>query len=108
MAPLGEAEGQGVIDPAVREAARRLQAGDSDAALGLLAPLIALAEPPLAARFLLAMMAWKMGRLDSALELVRECHERDPMDGTVVEALASLHAQCGDPIESIYAAKLAT
>ncbi len=30
------------------------------------------------------------------------------MDGTVAEALASLYAQCGEPVESIYAAKLAT
>ncbi len=108
MTPLGEAEGQGAIDPAVREAGLRVQVGDNDAALGLLAPLIALAEPPLSARFLLAMMAWKLGRLDSALDLVCECHEQDPMDGTVAEALASLYAQCGDPVESIYVAKLAT
>ena len=30
------------------------------------------------------------------------------MDGTVAEALASLYAQCGDAVESIYIAKLAT
>ena len=108
MTPLGEAEGQAVGEPAVREAAARFAAGDTEAALALLSPLVAGGAPPLAARFLLAMMAWRMGRLDGALALVRECHALDPMDGTVVEALASLYAQCGNPVESIYAAKLAT
>jgi Flp pilus assembly protein TadD len=108
MTPLGEAEGQTVVEPAVREAAQRFIAGDRDGALGLVAPLIAAARPSLGARFLLAMMAWQMGRLDGALDLVRECHAQDPMDGTVCEALASLYAQCGNAVESIYVAKLAT
>ena len=108
MTPLGEAEGQAIIEPPVRDAAARFAAGDTDAALGLLSPLLTTGEPSLAARFLLAMMAWKMGRLDGALDLVRECHEHDPMDGTVAEALASLYAQSGKVVDSIYAAKLAT
>jgi tetratricopeptide (TPR) repeat protein len=108
MTPLGEADGQARIDPAVSAAASAFAGGDNDAALALLSPLIASGDPPLAARFLLAMMAWKMGRLDGALALACECHEQDPMDGTVAEVLASLHAQCGDAVESIYAAKLAT
>lgn len=108
MTPLGEAGEQAVVEPAVREAARHCARGDKDAALALLSPLVAAGEPSLAARFLLAMMAWQMGRLDGALDLARECHAQDPMDGTVVEALASLYAQCGNAVESIYAAKLAT
>lgn len=108
MTPLGEAEAQVAVAPAVREAAACFAAGDTDAALGLLSPLVASGDPSLAARFLLGMMAWQMGRLDGALDLVRECHEQDPMDGTIAEALASLYAQCGNPVESIYAAKLAT
>ena len=108
MTPLGEAEEPAVVEPAVREAAARFAAGDKDAALALLSPLVAGGEPPLAARFLLAMMAWQMGRLDGALDLARECHAQDPMDGTVLEALASLYAQSGNAVESIYMAKLAT
>lgn len=108
MTPLGEAEGRAPIAPAVSAAARHFASGDSDAALRLLSPLIATGNAPLDARFLLGMMAWKMGRLDGALALVRECHDQDPMDGTVAEALASLYAQCGDAVESIYIAKLAT
>jgi tetratricopeptide (TPR) repeat protein len=108
MTPLGEAEGQAVVEPAVREAAQRFVAGDREGALGLISPLVAADQPSLAARFLLGMMAWQMGRLDGAIELVRECHAQDPMDGTVCEALASLYAQCGNAVESIYVAKLAT
>jgi tetratricopeptide (TPR) repeat protein len=108
MTPLGEAEGPAVVELAVQAAAARFTAGDTDAALALLSPLVASGSPSLAARFLLAMMAWQMGRLDGALDLVRECHAQDPMDGTVAEALASLYAQSGNAVESIYAAKLAT
>ena len=54
------------------------------------------------------MTAWKMGRLDWALDLARACHERDPMDGTVAETLASLYAQSGNLVDCLYVGKLAT
>ncbi|HUK60742.1 MAG TPA: hypothetical protein VLV50_16035 [Stellaceae bacterium] len=106
MAPLGEREGS-ALDPSVAAASGRLAAGDAAGALALLSPLIAGDAPSLAARFLLAHTAWQMGRLDWALELARACHEAAPMDSAAAETLASLYAQCGDPIESIYFGKLA-
>jgi hypothetical protein len=92
----------------ISEAAERLAAGDACAALGILSPLIESGDPSLAARFLLAMTAWTMGRLDWALALARECHERAPMDGTVAETLASLYAQCGNLVDCVYLGKLGT
>ena len=107
MPPLGEREGL-VIEPAVAAASQCLASGDTEGALALLSPLVTADAPSLAARFLLAHTAWKMDRLDWALELARACHEAAPMDGAVAETLASLYAQCGDPVESVYFGKLAT
>lgn len=108
MAPLGERDGGIAIGSAVVAASDRLAAGDAEQALALLSPLVSAAEPPVAARFVLALTAWKMGRLDWALELARACHEAAPMAGAVAETLASLYAQSGDLVESVYFGKLAT
>ena len=99
-------EGQ-PIDDQVRVAAARLAAGAIEPALEMLTPLIG-DERALAARFVLALTAWKMGRLDWSITLMRECHDRAPMNGSIAEALASLHAQSGNMVESVYVAKLAT
>ena len=108
MAVLAEAEPHSRIDPAVREAARLLAAGDAETALGRLVPFLS-DDPPLAApRFVLAMAAWRMGRLDWAIDILRYCHERWPMDRDVAEALASLHAQSGNLVDSLYMGKLGT
>ena len=90
----------------VDEAGRLLSEDDDEGAVALLAPLIASEETSLAARFLLAMAAWKAGRLDAAIELMRACHEQWPMDGSVAEALASLYAQAGNFEDSLFMAKL--
>jgi protein O-GlcNAc transferase len=108
MSPLGVEEQPIEIAPQVREAAAQAGAGDLDAALRTLAPLIDSDGHSVAARFVLAMTAWRMNRLDWALELTRSCHESAPMDGVVAEAVASLQAQVGNMVESIYAGKLAT
>src|ERR1700722_17303270 len=94
-------------DDQVRVAAARLAAGAIEPALEMLTPLIG-DERALAARFVLALTAWKMGRLDWALTLMREGHDRAPMNGSIAEALASLPAQSGNMVESVYVAKLAT
>src|SRR5579862_1272550 len=90
------------------EAKQRLAKGDEEGALALLAQLIADDASNVPARFLLGLTAWKMGRLDWALALVRECHEARPMDGGIAEVLASLYAQAGDLQESLFIGKLAT
>ena len=96
------------IDEPLREAARLLREGDLDATLAILQPRVARDDGSLPARFLLALAAWKMGRMEWAVELMTACHEQWPMDGTVAEALASLHAQTGNLVESIYMGKLGT
>jgi protein O-GlcNAc transferase len=94
------------LEAEVNEANRLLSDGDSEGALALLEPLTSNENAFLPARFLLAMTAWKMGRLDSAVELMRDCHEKWPMDGTVAEVLASLYVQAGNLGESLFMAKL--
>jgi protein O-GlcNAc transferase len=96
------------LEAQVNEASRLLMEDDDEGALALLAPLTSNEHAFLPARFLLAMAAWKIGRLDSALELMRDCHEKWPMDGSVAEALASLYAQAGNLQESLFMAKLGT
>ncbi len=108
MAPLGERDDVGALDPSVAAASERLAAGDAAGAFALLSPLISSGAPPAGAQFLLAHTAWQMGRLDWALELAHACHDAEPMDGAVAETLASLYAQSGNPVESIYFGKLAT
>ncbi len=99
---------QRALEAQVREANLLLTGGDEEGALALLAPLTSDENSFLPARFLLAMTAWKMGRLDWAVELMRDCHDRWPMDGAIAEVLASLYAQAGNFNESLFMAKLAT
>jgi protein O-GlcNAc transferase len=96
------------LEAQVNEASRLLAADDDEGALALLAPLTSNEHAFLPARFLLAMAAWKIGRLDSAVELMQDCHEKWPMEGSVAEALASLYAQAGNLQESLFMAKLGT
>ncbi len=92
----------------VREANQLLANGDAESTLALLSPLATGETPFLPACFLLSMTAWKMGRLDWALDVMRDCHERWPMDGVVADVLASLYAQAGNLNESLFMGKLAT
>jgi tetratricopeptide (TPR) repeat protein len=108
MAPLGEADAEFEIAASIRAAAGHIAEGETEAAIALLEPLVSAPLPPVAARYVLGLAAWRMGRLDWALDLMCQCHETDPMDGTVAETLASLFAQAGNVVESLYFAKLAT
>lgn len=108
MSSIGEPDAPISLEEIVREANDRLAAGDTEAALEMLAPVTADDRIYLPAQFLLSMTAWKMGRLDWSIELMRQCHETHPMDGTVAEALASLYAQAGDLRESLFMGKLGT
>ena len=108
MSALAEPEQHLSIDPAVFEAARRLAEGDAETALAQLAPFLSDDALCLPARFVLAMAAWRMARLDWAIDVLRFCHEHWPMDRDVAEALASLFAQSGNLVESLYMGKLGT
>lgn len=96
------------LDELIAAANQRLQSGDTEGALAQLGPLTSDAVIYLPARFLLAMVAWKMGQLDWSLKLMRDCHERWPMHGTVAEVLASLYAQAGNLHESLFMGKMST
>jgi tetratricopeptide (TPR) repeat protein len=54
-----------------------------------------------------ALASWQMGDAAKALALAKSCFERDPSNGTAAEMLASLYAQVGDLVESLYYGKLA-
>ncbi len=98
----------GTLGEQVLEANRLFHAGDSAAALKILETFTSDDTVYLPGRFLLAMIAWHMGQLDWSLQLLQQCHDADPMEGTVAEALASLYAQVGNLRESLYMGKLAT
>lgn len=97
-----------VIDERVRHAAEMLAAGDAEGAMAVLTPLLDDSAAGLQARFVLALTAWQLGRLDWAIQLTQQCHDDAPMDGTIAEVLASLHAQVGNLGESLFMGKLAT
>lgn len=107
MAALAEQESFS-LEEQVREANRLFKEGKLEDALAMLAPITSDEAVYLPARFLLAMVAWKMDMLDRAIELMRDCHEKWPMEGSVAEVLASLYAQAGDLSESRFMGKLAT
>jgi protein O-GlcNAc transferase len=108
MKPIVEPDEAISLEVEVRESHRLLLGGDPEAALNILSPMIAERPDCLSARFLLALVAWKLDRLDWAVELMRTCHEAWPMDGAVAEILASLYAQAGNLQESLFMGKLAT
>jgi tetratricopeptide (TPR) repeat protein len=107
MAALAEQESFS-LEEQVREANRLFKEEKLEDALAMLAPITSDEAVYLPARFLLAMVAWKMDMIDRAIELMRDCHEKWPMDGTVAEVLASLYAQVGNLSESRFMGKLAT
>ena len=92
----------------VRAASRHLGAGDARSALAALAQAAAVEADYLPLHFMTAVMAWHSGDLASALKVMRACFEREPMNGTIAEVLASLFAQAGDLRESLFHGKVAT
>ncbi|HWE75321.1 MAG TPA: tetratricopeptide repeat protein [Stellaceae bacterium] len=95
-------------DDRLRAIVDHLNHDDAAKALELLTPLVSVAQPSLAARFVLAMTAWHIQRFDWALTLLTELHNDAPDNGGVAETLASLQAQLGQLEESLFTAKLAT
>jgi tetratricopeptide (TPR) repeat protein len=101
-------DGAASAQEGLREIVLSLDGGRPGEALERLKPLLSIPAPDLRARFLLAMTAWQLERFDSALALLRECHEEAPENGGIAEALASLQAQLGKLEDSLFTAKLAT
>ena len=108
MMGFSQADGQTSPDDRLRDVADHLNRNDAAGALALLKPLLEETPPSLAARFVLAMTAWRLERFDWALSLLRECHNEVPDNGGVAEVLASLQAQLGQLEESLFTGKLAT
>ena len=105
MADPGSASSSGDL---IAEAARLLAEGDDEAALEALQQAGSIDPDSLRFQFLTGLLAWRFSNLEQALALLRRCHEIDPMNGTVAEVLASLVAQAGDLVESLYFGKIAT
>lgn len=92
----------------VAEAARHLGEGNAEAALAALSAAGADDATSLPLQFMTALAAWYLGDIDAALRLSQACFEREPSNGTLAEVLASLYAQSGNLIDSLYYGKLAT
>jgi protein O-GlcNAc transferase len=92
----------------VLQASRHVAAGDMPAALAALMEAASLNPNYLPLHFSTALIAWHAGDLAEALKLARACFEREPMNGTIAEVLASLFAQAGDLRESLFHGKLTT
>ena len=92
----------------VAEAGRQLAAGDAAAAIASLRAASAEDPDSLRLHFMLGLVAWRLGEVGQALAILRQCHEREPMNGTVAEIVASLHAQAGNLGESLYFGKMST
>lgn len=95
-------------DDRLRDVVDHLDRNETNEALALLKPLLASEAPSLAARFVLAMTAWRLERADWSLSLLRECHEQAPGNGGIADVLASLLAQLGQLKESLFTSKLTT
>lgn len=108
MNPVSQSDGVASADDRLREIVDHLDRDEAAQALERLTPLVSVAKPSLAARFVLAMTAWQLQRFDWALTLLKEAHDDAPDNGGVAEALASLQAQLGQLEESLFTGKLAT
>jgi predicted Zn-dependent protease len=106
--PVSQSDGVASADDRLREIVDHLDRDEAAQALERLTPLVSVAKPSLAARFVLAMTAWQLQRFDWALTLLKEAHDDAPDNGGVAEALASLQAQLGQLEESLFTGKLAT
>lgn len=96
------------ISDLVAAAVRHLGSGDAEAALAALGAAGARDADDLRLHFVTALAAWQLGDIAQALSLAQSCFDRDSGNGTVAEVLASLYAQTGELLESLYYGKLAT
>ena len=92
----------------VNDAARHLGVGDVEAALAALAAAGDQDADDLRLHFASALAAWYLGDIAQALRLAQSCFDREPGNGTMAEVLASLYAQSGELLDSLYYGKLAT
>jgi hypothetical protein len=92
----------------VAAAAHHLLDDNPEAAIATLGAAARLGGSDMTLHFVTALVSWYLGDLAKALALSRTCHDQAPMNGTVAEVLASLYAQSGDLVESLYFGKLAT
>lgn len=96
------------VSELVAEAVRHLGTGDAEAALAALTLAGARDANDLRLHFATALAAWHLRDIAQALSLAQSCFDRDPGNGTVAEVLASLYAQSGELLDSLYYGKLAT
>jgi tetratricopeptide (TPR) repeat protein len=92
----------------VADAVRHLGVDDAEAALAALAAAGDREPDNLRLHFASALAAWHLGDVAQALSLAQSCFDRDPGNGTVAEVVASLYAQSGELLDSLYYGKLAT
>ncbi len=92
----------------IAEAARHLAAGKIDAVLATLGAAGARDATDPRLHFLMALAAWQLRDIARALTLTQSCFDRDPSNGTLAEVLASLYAQSGELLDSLFYGKLAT
>jgi protein O-GlcNAc transferase len=92
----------------VAAAVRHLIDDDPEAAVAALSEAARIDSGYMPLNFVTALISWYLGDVAKALALARACHEQAPMNGTVAEALASLYAQSGELLQSLYFGKLAT
>jgi len=87
-------------------AAGHIAADDEAAALAALREAAARDPGDIGLHIVTALAAWHFGDAAKALSVAKSCFERDPTNGTVAEIVASLYAQVGDIVESLYYGKL--
>jgi len=92
----------------VAEAGEHIAAGNTEAAISALSTAGSANASYMPLHFVTALAAWQLGDTAKALALACGCHELDPMDGTVADVVASLYAQTGNLVESLYFGKLST
>jgi hypothetical protein len=96
-----------IIPPGVAEAARHFVEGSTEQALAALQAAGAADGEGVPLKFMTALLAWRLGDVALALMMSRACFEREPENGTIAEAVASLFAQVGELRESLFYGKLA-
>lgn len=105
MASVDKAKPTGDL---IAEASKLLAAGDVEEAVGMLQAAGAADPNSPRLQFVTGIVAWRLSNLEQALAILRQCHDQDPMNGSVAEVLASLVAQSGDLVDSLYLGKIAT
>jgi hypothetical protein len=91
----------------VAAAARHIAEDDAAAALAALGQAAASDPGNFQLHVMTALVAWYLGDTARALSLAKSGFDREPGNGTVAEIVASLLAQVGELVESLYYGKLA-